>query len=423
MRLLKRISYIILIVAVMTSQIAIPDLVFGDNDGDKSLNDHKAELAELKKEYSENKKEQEATNEEIGAAKEQITKISQEREDLEKQIETLTAEIAQLEKDIIAKNEEMKNIVRYYQLSSTGEDAYLEYLFTSVDFTDFIYRMAIAEQLSDYNESLIDEYNTLITTNENKKEEASKKVIELEKKTKELEKKVGDLNVELKTTMEGAMDIEDEMKVIENRIKELKEIYDMFDCDYSMSSDECILTALASQLYDTKFYRPVAKARISSGWGYRSFTLNGKPYSDFHYGMDFSTSHGSKVYAAANGWVVATINAKKSYDKNGKNVCGGNKIYLVHVVDGKKYTTAYYHLESIKVKVGDVVTHNTVIGTVGGTSKEYWDNCSTGAHLHFQIATGHYLTNYMTYSGFTSKSFNPKKVYSDLYVGKSFSKR
>ena len=48
---------------------------------------------------------------------------------------------------------------------------YLEYVFTATDFTDFIYRMAIAEQLSDYNEKLISDYEDLIIENEKKKEE------------------------------------------------------------------------------------------------------------------------------------------------------------------------------------------------------------------------------------------------------------
>lgn len=421
MKLLKKFTYIILVIALLSSQVVIPDFI--EEAEAKSLKDYKYELEQLKQEYKQNQEKQEATEEEMGKAKEQITKISEEKEELEKEIEVLNAEIEQLEKDIISKNEEMKNIVRYYQLSATGEDAYLEYLFTATDFTDFIYRMAIAEQLSDYNDRLIDEYNSLITSNEEKKEELSAKIVKLDKKTLELEDTVGDLQLELKAGMEGAMDIEDEIELIEKKIKEYEILYTEYDCDADMEYKKCLAKANTLPA-GTAFYRPVVKGRVSSNWGPRSFILNGNPYSDFHYGIDFSATHGSTVYSAANGRVVATIDAKASYNKNGKKVCGGSKIYIVHNINGKEYTTAYYHLASIKVKTGDVVTYDTAIGTVGGSpSIEYWDNCSTGSHLHFQIATGHYLSDYMTYSGFTSKSFNPRKVLNVPTLGSSFSNR
>ena len=421
MKILKKISYILLIVALLSSQIVIPDFV--QEAEAKSLNDYKAELEALKKDYADNQAKQEATEEEMGNAKEQITKLSEEKEKLEQEIESLNAEIEQLENDIISKNEEMKGIIHYYQLSSTGEDAYLEYLFTATDFTDFIYRMAIAEQLSDYNEGLIDDYNKLITKNEKKKEELSNKIVQLDKKTLELEGTVSDLQIELKAGMEGAMDIEDEIELISKKIKEYEILYEEFDCDADMEYKKCLAKSNTLPA-GTAFYRPVVSGRVSSNWGKRSFILNGKPYSDFHYGIDFSASHGSKVYSAANGKVVATIDAKASYKKNGKKVCGGSKIYVVHNINGKEYTTAYYHLASIKVKVGQAVTYDTVIGTVGGSpSIEYWDNCSTGSHLHFQIATGHYLSDYMTYSGFTSKSFNPRKVLNAPALGSSFNNR
>lgn len=421
MKIVKRISYLILIICLLSVQASLPEDAFGQKD--KTLNEQLKEFEELKAELRANESQQAVTKEEIGAAREEIAQLSQEQEDLEKEIETLNEEISQLEKDIISKNDEMKNIISYYQLSSTGEDAYLEYLFTATDFTDFIYRMSIAEQLSDYNDTLIDEYTDLIKENENKKEEASAKMVELEAKTKELESRLIKLNSKLETTMEGAMSIEQEIEVMDRLIKNLKEEYNMYKCDYNLTYDECIIEALGDQLYDTKFYRPLQSGRVSSVWGPRSFTLGGRPYSDFHRAVDFSTSRGSKVYAAANGQVKLVINAKASYDKNHKNVCGGNKIYIIHIVDGKKYTTAYYHLKNIKVKEGDLVTHNTVIATVGGTSYEYWDNCSTGAHLHFQVAPGHYGDEFKTYSGFNAASINPKKVINYPSSGSPFSGR
>jgi murein DD-endopeptidase MepM/ murein hydrolase activator NlpD len=69
-------------------------------------------------------------------------------------------------------------------------------------------------------------------------------------------------------------------------------------------------------------------------------------------------------------------------------------LYINVNVGGVKYTTYYYHLLTVNVKVGDVVTQNTVIGTVGGystsTTHGGYDSCTTGAHLHFGVAKGYY---------------------------------
>lgn len=420
MKILKKISYIFLIIVLLSSQVIVPDLYLEAEA--KSLNDMIAELAELEKKYAEYEKEQDATEEEILEAETVIAEMLREKEDIEKEIEKLNAEIIQLEKDIIAKNEEMKNIVKYYQLSSTGEDAYLEYLFTATDFTDFIYRMAIAEQLSDYNDKLIDEYNALLTANEEKKEKLSAKAVQLDKKTKEVENKLVELNGSLKNTMEGAESVSEEMVTIRKTIENNKKFYKENKCDFDMEYQACVEKSRVLPP-GTGFYRPLVSGRVTSVWGYRSFTLNGKPYSDFHPAVDYSASHGAKVYSSSEGVVAYVKNAKKRYDDGYGNQCGGNMVFINHKVNGVNYTTGYLHLKSIAVKEGQVVDANTVIGYVGGTSKEYWDNCSTGAHLHFQIAKGYWGDTYKSYSGFTSYSFDPYKKVNMPKLGQSFSNR
>ena len=160
MKVWKRFSYLLLIVVLLGSQVALPDFV--PQIEAKSLKDLRQELADMEKKYEENKKEQQATQAEIDKANANIKKLTKEKMEIEADIDDLTASIEQTNKDIAAKNEEIKDIIAYYQLSATGEDAYLEYVFTATDFTDFIYRMAIAEQLSDYNDALIEEYQNLI---------------------------------------------------------------------------------------------------------------------------------------------------------------------------------------------------------------------------------------------------------------------
>jgi len=86
-------------------------------------------------------------------------------------------------------------------------------------------------------------------------------------------------------------------------------------------------------------------------------------------------------------------------------------VYIHHNVNGVKYTTGYFHLSHINVRVGDVVTPNTVIGGVGGNRQiEWWDKGSEGTHLHIQFGYGNTTATSGFYTRFTAKSFDPRNV-------------
>ena len=113
----------------------------------------------------------------------------------------------------------------------------------------------------------------------------------------------------------------------------------------------------------------------------------GYRWGSYHNALDIGgNSEGTPVYAAAAGVVSGKIY---------RYSCGGNMLYIDVNVGGQAYTTYYYHLLDFNVEIGDVVDQNTVIGWVGGgpsTSSAYggYDNCTTGAHLHFGVARGYY---------------------------------
>ena len=408
MKFFKRISYVILIMILLGVQITSP--ILNDEVEAKTLRDLKNELADMEKRYQEQLNQKAATQSEINAARSEITKISREKEEIEQEIIELNKQIEQLNQDIIIKNEEIRDIMVYYQLTATGEDAYLEYIFTATDFTDFIYRMAIAEQLSEYNKALIDEYNDLIVKNENTKKSLRDKNVQLTNKTKELEKKLKELQVRLQSQNEGAIGLADEIKILKNTIK-------IYEVDFKCNLDEDLKVCEAGKLPPgTAFYRPLISGRVSSEFGMRTYTLNGRPVTNFHYGTDFGgVAHGTRVYPVAPGRVVARMDRYN---------CGGNMLWIVHNVNGKRYTTGYYHLASFDVKVGDVVYLDTTIGRVGGNpSVEWWDTCTTGTHLHFQIATGHYMSDYTSINSFTANSFNARNVINMPALGVMFTDR
>lgn len=86
----------------------------------------------------------------------------------------------------------------------------------------------------------------------------------------------------------------------------------------------------------------------------------------FHNGIDINGRTGDPIYPAREGIVSFT---------GWRNNLG--KSIVIQHLDG--YETYYGHCSSVKVKPGDMVTKQDIIGKIGSTGR------STGSHLHFMI--------------------------------------
>lgn len=107
---------------------------------------------------------------------------------------------------------------------------------------------------------------------------------------------------------------------------------------------------------------------ISSYFGPRK-KANGAP--GFHYGIDLAAPRGTAVKAAAAGEIVEA----------GYSPGYGNTVVVRHT---KKYRTRYAHLNSINVKIGDIVERGQKIGRVGNTG-HIRSSGGDGSHLHFEV--------------------------------------
>ena len=109
----------------------------------------------------------------------------------------------------------------------------------------------------------------------------------------------------------------------------------------------------------------ISKLRITSKFSARrKHPILG--FCKAHLGVDFGAPKGAAVKAAGDGVVV-----KASYWGN-----YGNYIMIKH---NNTISTAYAHLSRMKVKAGDRVRQNQIIGNVGSTGR------STGPHLHYEV--------------------------------------
>jgi len=107
---------------------------------------------------------------------------------------------------------------------------------------------------------------------------------------------------------------------------------------------------------------------ITLFFGQNISPIHGQYY--IHKGIDISNHRsGDAVVATADGQVVA---AEFTYDY-------GNYIIIRHK---HGYYTRYAHLQQFRVRVGQRVQQNEVIGYIGNTG------ISTGAHLHYEVHVG-----------------------------------
>lgn len=119
----------------------------------------------------------------------------------------------------------------------------------------------------------------------------------------------------------------------------------------------------------TTFLRPVS-GYVSSRFGPRENPLTGAPES--HRGIDIVNATGTPIVSAASGIVI------KAAEATGY----GNVVFVSHVVNGQVWTTVYGHLDSITVSAGQMIEAGQTVGTLGNTG---W---STGPHLHFELHRG-----------------------------------
>ncbi|MBZ0189227.1 MAG: M23 family metallopeptidase [Candidatus Obscuribacterales bacterium] len=125
--------------------------------------------------------------------------------------------------------------------------------------------------------------------------------------------------------------------------------------------------ASSERHWQGKFQHPVKNARISSRFGLGRI-VNGKRLDDyFHAGMDFAAGRGTPVLACAKGKVILAASGWKLH---------GNTVCIDH---GQGVITIYIHMNSLKVKTGDLVEMAEQIGTVGSTGR------ASGPHLHLGL--------------------------------------
>jgi murein DD-endopeptidase MepM/ murein hydrolase activator NlpD len=141
--------------------------------------------------------------------------------------------------------------------------------------------------------------------------------------------------------------------------------------DKKASSLEEKFRNLDTQITDQVLYEAASpnilpvKGYITEGFGSRPDPFD-PTERETHLGVDISAPMGSRVMAPADGIIIFS----------GQRAGYGNMIVIDHKFG---MTTRYAHLQRINVQVGQHVSRNEIIGSVGVSGR------STGPHLHYEV--------------------------------------
>lgn len=387
---MKKIS-IILIIVLSVSLFALPMRTDA-----KTIAQFEAEVAKFTAELQEKKNNLAKNNAEIAKIKAKIASIESQISAAIAEIDKLQKEIDECNEEIKEKSEESKTIIEYYQISN-GENIYLEYAFGATSITDMIYRMSIVEQLTDYNDRLMDELAALIE--KNKKQQA-----ELEKKRENLVALKNNLRAEQARVELDSDNIRVTMPSIENQIKEAQsqvKYFKSLGCGTNEDINACVYRISqnsGNSLPSVGFFsRPMVNGYITQGC------------HSGHVAYDLSSGNKTEpLYPLATGVIHAIytddcVTGKWCYAMGIR--CNGNaKVVVVkHNYNGGYIYVTYAHLSGYgNISQGQYVTKDTLIGYMGNTG------CSTGPHLHMEISTCHWKNNGgCTYSVYEARRKNP----------------
>ncbi|PKM83489.1 MAG: hypothetical protein CVU88_02720 [Firmicutes bacterium HGW-Firmicutes-13] len=357
------------------------------------LNDVKEEISSKEKELKETKSKEEelqaelqAINKELDKAEKELRIINGNIKETEEKIAVKEVELTEAEEQLSEQDELVK--VRIRAIYESGTVSYVEVLFASSNFSDFITRFNYLRTILDQDMELlkyIQSERDRLELHKNELENQRSDLLNLrraqidvqnqiERQSRERSRLLTAIRAEIDAQEKAIRELEAESKKIEEIIKRLQE----------EQRRERMLAA------GGKLHWPVPDStRITSGYGYRVDPITRKAQS-FHGGIDIGiprsqwpgSGNPAYIVAAEAGTVIyAGINGSLSY--------GYGRLVIIDHVGG--LATVYAHCHSILVSEGQEVSRGQQIAVVGNTGS------STGPHLHFEVREDGQRVNPMNY--------------------------
>lgn len=377
------------------------------------------ELEESKKAQAETDAELEITEAERDAVKTEIHVVDDRLNELSEQIaiqqhevDTARAELESTRQQLSVQEEYLesqKELVneRLRVLQVHEDTSYLQVVFESRSFGDFVTRAMTARTIAEQDRELIHNYlsemerlESLESTQRTQLSFVKQKERELvitkqdldrtaEKKRDllvELNEQVEQLELEKMTRSEEQAVMAEQNRIISEQLEAIATAEREAEARAAEERAEAEAEARESEVEEapevtaptetptnvstsTGFVRPVS-GYVSSPFGPRDNPLTGVP--EIHKGIDLVNASGTPIVSSAPGVVIKAAPAT-GY---------GNVVFVSHVINSEVWTTVYAHLNAITVVSGQQVAAGQTVGTLGNTG---W---STGPHLHFELHRG-----------------------------------
>ncbi|MBM4235510.1 MAG: hypothetical protein FJ152_03445 [Firmicutes bacterium] len=365
-------AVLMLLVALVIFSLAAPAFAVVTEE----IEAKQQELEEIEKRRRDQKNALELRLNREAALREELKHLEQRVEELRLEQEKLAVEIAMVEKeieqaeaDLAAAEAQLKSQedllkLRLRAIQQHGVVSYLEVLFESSNFPDFLTRLHSLSTIANNDLGLIEQIKRERDIIQAWKEELELTKAKLENMRRQvaeneqaLESAAGErvvilesLEVEIAANLKAINDLEKEAQQLDTLIRKL--------IAEAASKFSGLQGALQWPIEPPTW--------ISSNYGWRRDPFSGA--QAWHGGVDIAPHNGAANYilAAAEGQVIFA----------GWNGGYGNCLMLDH---GNGTVTLYAHMSSLLVGVGEVISRGQRIARAGTTGY------STGVHLHFEV--------------------------------------
>jgi murein DD-endopeptidase MepM/ murein hydrolase activator NlpD len=332
-------------------------------------------IEEYKRQERNLRREVELLEKEISRVQAEIRSLNRKIKNTEEQIKETEAELAAAEEQIDFMEDLLA--VRLRAIYEYGHVSYLDVLFKSSTFTEFLTRYNDLQLILEQDRELLEEYRQererIAEIKENLEERRQElltlrraglqKKEELELKNMERELLLAAVRDELDAEEEANKQLEAEAKQLEEIIKKLQE-----------QQRGAAYRGSGVYLWPVPEFGP---SWITSGYGYRIHPITRRPGS-WHGGIDIGILYNrwprARSYTGTPVQVVAADSGIAYAYRMGSGY--GNVIVIDH---GANIATVYAHLDSFLINDNTAVIKGQPIGIVGSTG------ASTGPHLHFEV--------------------------------------
>ncbi len=360
---------------------------YGNSSGDYSqkINEEKQRLKKIEQQIKSVKDEINNLQKKGSGYLETLHKIEKLLRDTEKELQTIekNLELAQkeikqgedefiLEKHLLKEKTKLLEI-RLREIYKRRLTGYLEILFNSESFSDFLTRFRYIKNILSLDAEVINDIRQQMKKIENNKInlENREEILSLLKKEVEKEKENVEFSIKARKSIINKIDSQKEvylksLKELEQSSQEIKNIIERIYTQREEDSKRVTQKEVPVITLKPKkgiLALPVQGKLISEYGRHKNTDFN--TYT-FNSGIDISAPLGQVVHAAGSGEVIYT-GSIKGY---------GQIIIIDH---GGRITTLYAHLSKILIDIGEKVKKGQIVGQVGDSGGV------SSTRLHFEV--------------------------------------